>query len=134
MLASHEAGHVAAAQALGYRVTGAVVRRNGTGVTLIPGWTRNPWHTMVIAAAGASGENRDRWTDAGLNGSPSAEGSDAWWVHRLAPVVGRQRGMTKAQVIASARAQADRLVAANAGVWRQTKTVLREQGRIGDAT
>jgi hypothetical protein len=133
-LAGHEGGHLAAAEALGYQVTGAVVRRNGTGFTAIPGWTNNPWHTMVIAAAGTSGENRERWTDAGLNGSRHDEGTDAWWVHTLAPRIAKQRGVMTDVVIADARSTADRLVASNARAWRDARDELARYGQIGDVT
>lgn len=132
MLAAHEAGHVAAARSLEYRVSGAVVRNNGTGYTAIPGWLDNPRHTMIIAAAGTSGENRDRWTDAGLNGSRSAAGSDAWWVHQLAGEEAKRRGVSKADVIKRVRAEADRRVASRSREWAQTKGVLGRDGKFGD--
>jgi hypothetical protein len=131
MLASHEAGHVAAARSLGYAVPGAVISKEGWGYTDVPGWLNNPWHTMVIAAAGAAGENRDRWTDAGLNGSPSWTGSDAWWVHKLAPAAARKRGVTVGEVIALARSEADRRVASRSGDWRDAKVVLKANGVYG---
>lgn len=131
MLTAHEAGHAACGKALGYSVRGAIVSKDGWGETDVPGWLDNPWHTMIIAAAGAAGENRDRWTDAGLNGSKSTKWSDAWWVHKLAPQVAKKRGISTDQAIREARSEAKRLVASRSGEWRRVKAVLAKNGSYG---
>jgi len=135
-IAAHEAGHATVAEALGYQVTGAIVYGWGAGgFTAIPGWTDNPWHTMVMAAAGRSGENRNRMIfTADLDGGKRDEYSDAWWIHRLAPQIAKARGVTRDEAIEQARAEADRILAANTPQWRRQTDVLNRDRRIGDVT
>jgi hypothetical protein len=135
-IAAHEAGHAVTAEALGYTVTGAVVYGFGDGgFTTVPGWGNNPWHTMVMAAAGRAGENRKRiFFTADLNGGRNDKWTDAWWVHRLAPQVAAERGITAAQAIALAEAEADRLISASAGQWQKYTDVLTRDGSFGDVT
>jgi hypothetical protein len=133
-IAAHEAGHVAAAEKLGYKVAGAIVYGFGDGgFTSVPGWGTNAWDTMRMAAAGAAGENRNRMVfKAGINGGKSEQWTDAWWVHRLAPQVAKQRGITTAEAIAAAQREADRLVAANSGRWREAQNTLARNRQFGD--
>lgn len=131
--AAHEAGHVAVAEKLGYKVSGAVVWPGEGGFTSIPGWSKDPWHTMVMAAAGAVGENRERiFFKADINGFKSWKWSDAWWCHQLAPQVAEQRGITATEAIRSAQAEAERLLSANLRRWRQARDVLEREHHFGD--
>lgn len=135
-IAAHEAGHAVAAEALGYTVEGAVVFGFGDGgFTRVPGWGTKSWDTMVMAAAGRAGENRRRiFFTADLNGGRNEKWTDAWWVHRLAPQVAAERGITAAEAIALAVAEADRLISANAGPWQKYTDVLTRDGSFGDVT
>lgn len=132
-IAAHEAGHTAVAEALGYKVDGAVVYPGDGGFTAIPGYGSKAWDTMVMAAAGAAGENRNRLIfKAEINGSKSDRGSDAWWCHRLAPEIAKARGITPAQAIAQAEAEANRLLSGNASRWREATDVLARDHQFGD--
>jgi hypothetical protein len=121
---------------VGYTVTGAIVYGFGDGgFTTIPGWGEEPWHTMVMAAAGRSGENRKKlFFKEDLNGDKKIKFTDSWWVHQLAPQVAAKRGITAARVIGLAEAEADRLISANAGQWQKYTDVLTRDGSFGDAT
>jgi hypothetical protein len=132
-IAAHEAGHTVAAEGLGYRVAGAVVYPGDGGFTAIPGYGDDAWDTMVMAAAGAAGENRNRLIfKADINGSRSDRYSDAWWCHRLAPEIAKDRGITTAQAIAQAEAEANRLLSANPRRFHQATDVLTRDRQFGD--
>jgi hypothetical protein len=132
-IAAHEAGHTVAAEGLGYQVAGAVVYPGDGGFTAIPGYGDNAWDTMVMAAAGAAGENRNRLVfKADINGSKSDRYSDAWWCHRLAPEIAKARGITTAEAIAQAEAEANRLLSANPRRFREASDVLTRDRQFGD--
>jgi len=127
----HEAGHLVTAEDLGYSVSGAVVNKDGTGFTEVPGWGRSAWDTMVMAWGGQVGEQRTRaFKSVGLNGGRTNEGTDAWWVHKLAPKVAKQRGISIEQAISQTHAAAQRSVARRSGRWASVKSVLEQNGKI----
>ena len=132
-LTAHEAGHTAVAKGLGYRVNGAVVNKDGTGFTSIPGWENNPRHTMIMAAAGAAGEKLVTGKFE-LNGAKNWAYTDKWYVYSLAAKVAKQRGITSEQAVAEAQREATRLLSQNMGHWREANDKLGRDGKFGSTS
>lgn len=130
LLPEHEGGHTAGAEKKGYRVKGAMVEKHH-GFTRIPGWDKDPWDQMVIAACGAAGERLGGASKSRLSGSKYDSGSDTWVIHQLASVVAQERGITPEKAIRLANAEAYRVVSSNSRRWREVRDVLREDGQFG---
>lgn len=132
-VADHEGGHVAVAEALGYKVEGAELLGRGSGVTWVSG-KPTPWDAIRIAAAGTSAENLSRWVfKQPLNGSRSDGRSDAWRAHSLAPQLAKERGSTVRQIIEQAEAEATSILQARSGAarMRSASRQLASKGRFG---
>ncbi|MBO0847837.1 MAG: hypothetical protein J2P20_00115 [Pseudonocardia sp.] len=132
-VADHEGGHVAVAEALGYKVEGAALLGRGAGVTWVGG-KPTPWDAIRIAAAGTSAENLSRWIfKEPLNGSRSDGRSDAWRAHSLAPQLAKERGISARQVIEQAEAEATSILKSSSGAarMRSASRQLASKGRFG---